>query len=477
MSAEYSASKYSTGLTPIQTDTVTDPGGLTLSYQYDPLNGDRVVSQTNGDGNTTAYGYDTEGFQDRVVNPDGDITDYGHDVRGNLIVKQDCQNQTAGLCSTSRWTYYPDDTNANPPADPRNDELLTYRDARTGDNTSSTAYQTNYAYDSVGDQTGVTTPPVTGYPSGRTTTHAYTDGSTSAGGYQGAVPPKGLPYKETTPGGAVTTTQYDAVGDVVQVTDPDGQWTVYGYDGLGRKTSQTVYSDSYQGGLKTTYAYDANGDLATETNPAVTDAVTGAVHTAQTTTSYDPDGDVTSQEVADLTGGDASRTTIRTYNGFDQLASETDPAGAKTTYTYDGYGNKASQTDPDGNLTQYTYDGEGHLLTTTLENYTGSPPGSQAAAPLTVESRQYDPAGRLAYVTDAMGRVTAYNYTDNGLVSQEVQAPSSTDWSQSFTVDGLHLRRRGEPDRGLDEQLGDRHHLRRRRGRPGDAANDRPLRP
>jgi YD repeat-containing protein len=73
VSAEYSASKYSTGLTPLQTDTVTDPGGLTLSYQYDPLNGGRLVSQTDGDGNTTAYGYDTEGFQDRVVNPDGDM--------------------------------------------------------------------------------------------------------------------------------------------------------------------------------------------------------------------------------------------------------------------------------------------------------------------------------------------------------------------------------------------------------------------
>ena len=108
---------------------------------------------------------------------------------------------------------------------------------------------------------------------------------------------------------------------MVQVTDPDGQWTVYGYDGLGRKTSKTVYSDAYQGGLKTTYAYDANGDLATETNPAVTDAVTGAVHTAQTTTSYDPDGDVTSQKVADLTGEDSSRTNTRTYNGYDQLAS------------------------------------------------------------------------------------------------------------------------------------------------------------
>ncbi len=85
--------------------------------------------------------------------------------------------------------------------------------------------------------------------------------------------------------------------------------------------------------------------------------------------------------VTDLTGQDASRTATRTYNGYDQLASETDPAGAQTTYTYDAYGNMASQTDPDGNVTDYAYDGDGHLLTTTLENYTGSPPGSQARGP------------------------------------------------------------------------------------------------
>ena len=106
-----------------------------------------------------------------------------------------------------------------------------------------------------------------GYPSGRTTSYAYTDGSTSAGGYQGAVPPKGLPYQVTTPGGAVTTTLYYADGDVAQVTTPDGQRTVYAYDGLGRKTSQIVYSDTYPGGLTTTYAYDANGDLVTADRP------------------------------------------------------------------------------------------------------------------------------------------------------------------------------------------------------------------
>ena len=148
--------------------------------------------------------------------------------------------------------------------------------------------------------------------------------------------------------------------------------------------------------LVTTYTYDADGQLTQQTNPATTDQVTGAIHTARTTTTYDADGDVLSQATADTTGGDATRTVSYTYNAQDQKASSTDAAGAVTHYTYDGYGNKASQTDPAGNETDYAYDPNGHLLTTTLVGYTGSPPGSQAAARLTEESRAYDPAGRLA---------------------------------------------------------------------------------
>ena len=44
---------------------------------------------------------------------------------------------------------------------------------------------------------------------------------------------------------------------------------------------------------------------------------------------------MTSQQVTDLTGGDASRTVTKTYNAYDELASVTDAAGAKTSYTYD----------------------------------------------------------------------------------------------------------------------------------------------
>jgi YD repeat-containing protein len=441
VAAQWDTSRYASGLIPVQTENVTDPGNNTVTSTYDLLNGGRVLSQTDANGSTTSYGYDTGGFQDETTLAGSYVTETGYDVRGNMVSRTTCQNQAANQCSTSYWSYYPDDTSASLSADPRNDMMLTYADGRSASATDTT-YQTAYAYNAAGDLTGKTTPPVAGFPSGRTTSYAYTDGSTTAGGYSGAVPPKGLPYQVTTPGGAVTTTLYYADGDVAQVTDPDGQYTVYAYDGLGRKTSQTVYSDAYPypNGLATTYTYDANGRLATQTDPAVTDRVTSDPHTAQTTTSYNADGNVTSQEVTDLTGQDASRTVTRTYNSYDQLASETDAANATTHYSYDSFGNVASKTDPDLNVTDYTYDGDGHLLTTSLENYTGSRATCQpSSGPLTVESRSYNPAGWLTFVDDAMCNQTGYTYYDNGLVATiGFGDPNGVNWfgTHWFSYDG-----------------------------------------
>jgi large repetitive protein len=436
VSYQWNAAQQAQGLTPVETSTVTvpGPGNHTLTWTYDLRNGGRVLSQTDADGGMTSYGYDTGGFQNSVTDPNGHTIWTGHDPRGNMVSQTTCQNQSANQCSTSYWTYYPNDTATQPALDARNDMVQTSADGRSA-SSSDTTYQTSYTYDTAGDLVKVTTPPVSGYPSGRSTVYLYTSG-TSTGGYLGAVPPKGLPYQVTTPGGAVTTTLYNANGDAAQVTDPDGKITQYTYDGLGRKIKQAVITTVYSNpGLVTTYTYDANGNAATQTDPAVTDRVTGAVHTLKITTGYDPDGEVTSQVTADLTGGDASRTASRTYNGFDQLATQTDAASNVTRYTYDAYGNIATETDPDGNLTQYAYDGDGHLTSTTLAGYTGSPPGSQSAVNLVVESRSYDPAGRLAYVADAMNRTAHYTYTDNNLLAGIDATPGPTDWSQDFTTE------------------------------------------
>ena len=247
VSGEWSASKNSAGSTPTETETVTDPGGNTLTWVYDLLNGGRVLSQTDARGETTTYGYNVDGFQNEVVNPDGDYTQTGYDVRGNVVSTTTCQDQATKTCSTSYDSYYPDDTSSTLTPNPLNDVLLTSSDGRSA-SLNDTTYQTKYTYNSLGELTAVTTPPVAGSPSGRTTSYLYTDGTTTAGGYQGATPPKGLQYQVTTPGGAVTTTLYSGNGDVAETIDPDGLQTVYGYDQVGRETSEAVTSDSYPPG-------------------------------------------------------------------------------------------------------------------------------------------------------------------------------------------------------------------------------------
>jgi YD repeat-containing protein len=184
VTAEWDTSKYAAGLTPVETETVTDPGGNTPSWTYDLLNGGRVLSATDANGYTTTYGYDTGGFQDEMTDAGMYVTETGYDPRGNMVSRTTCQDQAANQCSTSYWTYYPDDTSTTLALDPRNDMMLTYADGRSASSTDTT-YQTSYTYNPAGELTGVTTPPVTGYPSGRTTSYAYTDGSTSNGGYEG----------------------------------------------------------------------------------------------------------------------------------------------------------------------------------------------------------------------------------------------------------------------------------------------------
>ncbi|MEU0604101.1 LamG-like jellyroll fold domain-containing protein, partial [Streptomyces sp. NPDC006393] len=202
-----------------------------------------------------------------------------------------------------------------------------------------------------------------------------------------------------------------------------GLVTTYTYDGVGQVTSQKVVSDTYPNGLVTSYTYDAAGQVVEEHDPQLTDRVTGATHAAVTSTVYDEDGNTTSQTVSDASGGDKARTQTWTYDGYDHVLTEADANAAEgaangntTTYTYDSSGNKTKEVTSAGNETRYTYDDNGNLLTQGVM-YTGDPTNPQSPALLTESSRAYDPAGRLASITDAMGNTTSYTYTDDGLTA------------------------------------------------------------
>ena len=176
------------------------------------------------------------------------------------------------------------------------------------------------------------------------------------------------------------------------------------------------------------------GSVST-TDPAVTDRVTGAVHTKVTSYTYDADSNVLTTTISDSTGGDPARTTTNTYNSQGKLASIKDALGNVTSYTYDALGDRNSETNPAGVTTSYAYDAAGNLLTTTLDGYTGNPSAPIAPENMVEESRAYDPAGRLASVTDVAGAQTDYTYYGNNqMASSYVVDPGSSTGMEHVTT-------------------------------------------
>ncbi|WP_326549262.1 LamG-like jellyroll fold domain-containing protein [Micromonospora sp. NBC_01813] len=377
---------------PVTIVSVTDPGGHQVSYSYDLVSG-RKVSQTDALGRTTLYGYDTGGFTSLEYDPNGIVTRSVQDERGNTIQEVTCQDQTAQKCASSYYTYtfYSSD-----PTHPKSDRLTAVRGPGSSSAQDDT-YRTLYFYDNYAGNLASTVDPV-----GRSTEIRYTNGAT------------GLPAEVLDPSKGLQLLTYTSAGDVATVLDPVGATTSYTYDRLGRELTETVVTSSFPQGRTTTYTYDAMGRVATRTDPAVTNRVTGAVHTAVTQHAYSPDGLLTRQTVSDATGGDVTRVSEWSYDGHGRRSQAVDPMGDTTGYRYDVYGHVVEQTDPDGTVNAYQVDVNGNLLSRTLKGYTGDPNDPTGPVDLVVESNTYDPAGRLASTTDAMGHVTAYTYTDDG---------------------------------------------------------------
>ncbi len=434
----YKAKGSASMLMPSTTLTVTDPAQHTETFAYDPSNGNRTTAVTDARGGETTYAYDSLGFQDASTDPNGHTVTRKHDAYGNVLTTTTCRQ--ANSCQTSYFSYH---TNASDPMDPLNGKVLYAADARSGaTGTANPAYRTSYTYTPFGALASVTTPPTADYPNGRTVRYRYYAGGEKFTDRNGVVhtEPYGMLASVTDPKGQVTRYQYcdsGAIGRLCSQTDPSGQTTYYSIDVFGRVTTKAVSSDTYPvtfnsttgalvGGVQTKYTYDALDRVSTLTDQSTTDAVTSIVHTPKTTYSYDADGDLTGRSTADTTGHDTTRTTGYGYDDHDRVTSVTDPANLVTHYTYDDFGRQATETDPGGNTYRYDYSATGQLLTTTLTGFTGDPTAPSDAQDLVTESRAYDPAGRLASVTDSMGRTTSYSYFDDDRLQSETVASGTS---------------------------------------------------
>ncbi|MEU4494504.1 LamG-like jellyroll fold domain-containing protein [Streptomyces sp. NPDC023998] len=399
VSAHYQAKAQSTNVALGATVKITDPLGDTTATTYDAIRGQRKVSETDAQGGITTYSYDTGGFLHTVTDPNGHSTITGHDARGNTVSKTTCRD--ANSCWTSFTEYY---LNSSDPMDPRNDKPVAVRDERSS-NPTDNRYRTATTYTALG------LPSVITLADGRTRTTTYTAGTEA--GVGGGTVPAGLVASTKTPGSAATTYAYFAGGNLAQVSSPSGLVTKFTYDGLGRKLTETQVSDSFPNGVATTYDYDSMSRVVSETGAAIRNEITGVTHTAKITRSFDDDGSLLAESTEDATGGDAKRTTTHHYNALGLNDSVTDAEGKTTTFEHDALGRVNGQTDPTGNRFTYAYTPRGQHYETVLKDWTGDPSGQ--TRDLVVESNSYDPAGRLATTTDAMGATTAFTYFDDGL--------------------------------------------------------------
>ncbi|MEV4477047.1 RHS repeat-associated core domain-containing protein [Nonomuraea sp. NPDC049504] len=407
-----------------KTVTVTDPAGKNITQEHDSWRGYRLVSAKDQSGYKTSYEYDDEGYPLAVKDPNGIATITNYDERGNLLHSAQCRAGTAtklpltclGFSSgdpqpiNHRWYSY--DVNEDDEFDPRNDRVTAVRDGRSSSSTDNT-YAITYEYNAYGEQTKQTTPATPDFPSGRSATTTYTDGSEPAVG--GGTTPAGLVETSTDFKGSTTSYRYTAAGDLAEQTDPTGLVTTSERDALGRVVTQTAISDAHPDGVKTSYTYDAAGWLATQTAPGVKNEVTNVTHTARTTYTYDPDGHTLSETVTDLTGGDPARTTTNTYDAHGRKETTTDAEGGVVRVTWNTLGQQSTVTDQLGATYSLSYSERGQLKKTTLQNWTGSPVDPQPATAIDLEELVYDPAGRLSAGVDAMGRRTTYSYYDHGL--------------------------------------------------------------
>jgi RHS repeat-associated protein len=198
------------------------------------------------------------------------------------------------------------------------------------------------------------------------------------------------------------TYQYDADGNRVRVTHPDGTYFTYDYDGLNRP----VAARENGGAAVATMSWDASGRRSGEGRGAVVssygydaisqlislgDNLPGTAEDLTTTFGHNPAGQITSRTQSNARYAFPGYVNVnRSYaaNGLNQYASV---GGAA--YGYDSNGNLTS----DGAIA-YTYDAENRLVATS------------AGASLT-----YDPRGRLYQVSKPTTGTTRFLYDGDQL--------------------------------------------------------------
>jgi RHS repeat-associated protein len=362
-----------------------DPNGHTTTSTYDSAG--NLTSTTDGLGRITSYTYNalrqvTSVTEPKKVNGQPVTTTMTYDSAGNLLTRSaPLLDGTGATIATATTTYHYDD-----PVHP--DDVTSVTDPN--------GHTTRMSYDSFGYLTSVTDA------AGNTTTHSY---DTDRGWRTSTVSPKGN-VSSADPTDYTTTYAYDAYGRPTVTRDP--MWTataptrhqtVRHYDADSNLDSVTDGD-----GHTTTYAYNAAGERVSATRPD------GTTLRAD----YWPDGTLRRQYDG------AGQATAYAYDTRGQLASITDPLGRTTQLRYDPVGKLLTRTDPSGRTTKLTYDAADQLVavdysdpaTPDVTNISYDADGQRVSMTdgTGTATWTWDTLHRMTSTTNGAGRTVSYHY-------------------------------------------------------------------
>ncbi|WP_298303583.1 glycohydrolase toxin TNT-related protein [uncultured Erythrobacter sp.] len=253
----------------------------------------------------------------------------------------------------------------------------------------------------------------------------------------------------TTTSAITTTYTYDANGNVVKLTDPNGNTVWNYYDKAGRKAAM-VDGERY----RTDYTYDTNGNVTRErrfvnkaANPTSTTTPPSVSSNGSldriTDFAYDKNGNRLTEKRLNVLrhNGNGAHTNAHStisylYNGLGQVTRKTEATGERTDYVYDAGGRltqekRATFASYSGNVTpivDYYYNGVGDLARTRARG--------QSGVSERVTRYTYD-GGKLRTMIDAEGFTRIYLYHQSGLQSHEYYKRVKSDGTFAANYDGV----------------------------------------
>jgi RHS repeat-associated protein/uncharacterized repeat protein (TIGR01451 family) len=349
-----------------------------------------LVASTNRRGQTITYDRDLRGRLVRKRYPDGSTRQYTYDARGNLHTVIDATG-TIDLEHDDRdfltRITYPDG------------HFLGFEHDASGRRTrrtDETGFSLAYEHDAAGrlarlrDAAGRQLIAYTYDAAGRLAREDRGNGTSTTYGYDGAG--ELLHLVHYAPDGRVQSRfdyTYDVRGNRTSMTTLAGK-TTYDYDALGQLVGVTTPD-----GATATYQYDAAGNRVTVSKPGLaetyrTNDLNQYTQAGAAALTYDKDGNLTTR--IDPTG-----TTTYVYDVENRLVQVRTPAAGTWAYTYDALGDRVQVTH-DSQVTRYRHDPIG--LVDVMAEYDGN--GKLVA-------RYVDGLGLVARI-DAAGKAAYYGF-------------------------------------------------------------------